>query len=94
MAAVVDRRTGCNCDRRCRPGELFRPAGGRAGQPFFPVGQTFRPPAHDFLCRRHPVGRRANHLRTLPRHAGRIERGRRICRRIGIFIFGVEKEIN
>ena len=60
----------------------------------FSVGQTFRPPAHDFLCRRHPVGRRANHLRTLPRHAGRIERGRRICRRIGIFIFGVEKEIN
>ena len=61
---------------------------------FSPSGQTFRPLAHDFLCRRHPVGRRTNHLRILPRHAGRIERGRRICRRIGIFIFGVEKEIN
>ena len=36
MAAVVDRRAGCDRHCRCRPSELFRPAGCRAGQPFSP----------------------------------------------------------
>ena len=32
--------SGCDRHRRCRPSKLFRPAGCRADQPFFPVGQN------------------------------------------------------
>lgn len=81
MDTALDCRAGGDGDRRGRPRKLFRASRRLACQPLFPIRAPFRPPADDGLCRRHPLGRRTDRIRTLLGHEGGIKRGGRICGR-------------